>query len=111
MWLTEVYAISRFRFSWARATSAPYRTPATPITMITQAYSRHACGSIGIAMRAKPYVPILSSTPARMAEPVAGASVWAGGSQVCTGTVGVLIASPTPIASRTRGSGFWRGSW
>ena len=36
-----------------------------------------------------------------MAEPAAGASVCAGGSQVWNGIVGVLIASPTTIASRT----------
>lgn len=53
-------------------------------------------------MRRKPYVPIFSSTPARIADPAAGASVWAGGSQVWKGTVGVLTASPTATARRTR---------
>ena len=52
-------------------------------------------------MRTNPYVPNFSSTPARMAEPAAGASVCAGGSQVWKGTVGVLIANPMATASRT----------
>jgi hypothetical protein len=52
-------------------------------------------------MRTNPYVPSFSSTPARIAEPAAGASVCAGGSQVWNGTVGVLMASPTNTASNT----------
>ena len=55
-----------------------------------------------MAIRTKPYVPIFRRTPARIADPVAGASVWAGGSQVWKGTVGVLTARPTRMAARTR---------
>ena len=54
-----------------------------------------------MAIRTKPYAPIFSNTPARTAEPAAGASVWAGGSQVWNGTVGVLTAKPTRIAAST----------
>jgi hypothetical protein len=46
-------------------------------------------------------VPILSRTPARIAEPGAGASACAGGSQVWTGTTGVLMAKPTNSAQKT----------
>src|SRR5699024_12774834 len=83
------------------ATNAPYSTETRPMTIITQAQARHASGRIGIAMRTKPYVPILSSTPASTAEPVEGASVWAGGSHGWDGRVGGGAARPTPTAART----------
>ena len=41
-----------------------------------------ASGNSGKAKRISPYVPILSSTPARMIEPAVGASTCASGSQV-----------------------------
>ena len=41
----------------------------------------------------KPYVPIFSSTPARITEPAVGASTCASGSHVCSGTIGTLIAN------------------
>ena len=46
----------------------------------------------------KPYVPILRSTPARITEPAVGASTWASGSHVCSGTIGTLIANDRPNA-------------
>ena len=46
-------------------------------------------------------MPILSSTPARIAETGTGASTCAGGSQVCTGKSGVLMPNPTMSASST----------
>ncbi len=49
----------------------------------------------------KPYVPILSSTPARIAEPAVGASTWASGSQVCSGTTGTLIANDSANAANS----------
>src|SRR5258707_11929299 len=49
-------------------------------------------GSKGSEKRMKPYVPIFSSTPARMTEPAVGASVCASGSQVWNGNMGTLIA-------------------
>ena len=50
----------------------------------------------------KPYVPIFSSTPARITEPAVGASTCASGSQVCSGTIGTLIAKRSAkAASRT----------
>lgn len=49
-------------------------------------------------MRTNPYVPIFSRTPARSTEPTVGAAVWASGSQLCSGHIGVFTASPMPIA-------------
>ncbi len=46
----------------------------------------------------KPYVPSLSRTPARTTLPAVGASVWARGSQVCSGNSGVLTANVTNMA-------------
>ena len=46
----------------------------------------------------KPYVPIFSSTPARITEPAVGASTCASGSHVCSGTIGTLIANDSPNA-------------
>jgi hypothetical protein len=47
----------------------------------------------------KPYVPIFSSTPARITEPAVGASTCASGSHVCSGTIGTLIANDRPKAA------------
>ena len=44
----------------------------------------------------------MSRIPASTADPAAGASVCASGSQVWNGNSGVFTASPRPIASRTR---------
>ena len=52
-------------------------------------------GTTGSAMRTRPYVPILSSTPASSTDPTVGAAVWASGSQVCSGHIGVLTAKPS----------------
>ena len=41
----------------------------------------------------------LVTTLGELVEPVAGASVWAGGNQVWKGTVGVFTARPTTIAA------------
>ncbi|CAM5647478.1 hypothetical protein SANTM175S_11062 [Streptomyces antimycoticus] len=57
-----------------------------------------APGVIGSTMRTSPYVPILSSTPASSTEPTVGAAVWASGSQLCSGHMGALTASPTMMA-------------
>ena len=46
----------------------------------------------------KPYVPIFSSTPARITEPAVGASTCASGSQVCSGNIGTLIANDSAKA-------------
>ena len=43
-------------------------------------------GIIDMSMRTNPYVPILSSTPARIADAGPGASTRAGGNQVWNGT-------------------------
>lgn len=53
---------------------------------------------MGSTIRTNPYVPIFSSTPASSTEPTVGAAVWASGSQLCSGHIGVFTASPIPIA-------------
>lgn len=55
-------------------------------------------GAIGSAIRTSPYVPIFSSTPASSTEPTVGAAVWASGSQLCRGHIGVFTARPRPMA-------------
>ena len=49
------------------------------------ANSRVASGNSGKPSFMKPYVPILSRTPARITEPAVGASTCASGSHVCSG--------------------------
>jgi len=44
-------------------------------------------------------VPIFSSTPARITLPVVGASTCASGSQVCSGTIGTLMANDSAKAA------------
>ena len=61
-----------------------------------------ACGSSGSEKRMKPYVPIFSSTPARITEPAVGASTCASGSQVWNGNIGTLIAKPRKKARNTQ---------
>ena len=55
-----------------------------------------AFGKNGMTNRSRPYVPILSSTPASTTEPPVGAWVWASGSQVWSGKSGTLIANASP---------------
>src|SRR5436305_14712759 len=52
-------------------------------------------GNSGREKRISPYVPIFSSTPARMTEPAVGASTCASGSQVWNGNIGTLTANAT----------------
>ena len=61
-----------------------------------------ASGKSGMAKRRKPYVPIFSSTPARMTEPPVGASVCASGNQVCNGNIGTLIAKASANAANSQ---------
>src|SRR5689334_23562601 len=58
-------------------------------------------GKNGRANRRNPYVPIFSSTPARMTDPAVGASTCASGSQVCTGHIGTLTANEAKNASQS----------
>src|ERR1017187_9832698 len=53
-----------------------------------------ALGSSVSENRRKPYVPIFSSTAARITEPPVGASTCASGSQVWNGNMGTLMAKP-----------------
>ena len=61
---------------------------------------RVASGRIGRLKRRKPYVPIFSSTAARMTDPAVGASVCASGSQVWNGNIGTLMANPKKNARK-----------
>lgn len=72
--------------------------PATAKAARYGAKVRIPSGAIGSRMRTKPYVPIFRRTPARRTEPTVGAAVWASGSQLCSGHIGVFTASPRPIA-------------
>src|SRR5437879_8292811 len=62
---------------------------------------REASGRMGRLNRRKPYVPIFSSTAARITEPAVGASVCASGSHVWNGNIGTLIAKPRKNARNT----------
>ena len=74
------------------------------------------CG-IGKDRQSNPQQPVaahLEENPARITLPAVGASVWASGSQVCTGNIGTLTAKPaetrrraTPAAEGS--ASFWRG--
>ena len=115
MWLTLVYAISRFRFVCASATSEPYTMAMTARMPIGRANCAQVSGIIDIRIRTNPYVPIFRSTPARIADAGPGASTCAGGSHVWTGTSGVLIANPMKKPAKTivaysvpDASGCWR---
>ena len=79
----------------------------TASVMISGVNARVASGNSGKPSFMKPYVPIFSSTPARITEPVVGASTCASGSHVCNGTTGTLIANDRPKAAS---SSVWAGS-
>src|SRR5579864_5735832 len=55
-------------------------------------------GNSGSEKRRNPYVPIFSSTLARITDPAVGASVCASGSQVWNGNIGTFTAKPTKNA-------------
>src|SRR3954449_9192503 len=58
-------------------------------------------GSSGSENRRNPYVPIFSSTLARITEPAVGASTCASGSQVWNGHIGTFTANPRKKAQKT----------
>src|SRR6266566_2347578 len=62
-------------------------------------------GNMGKLNRRNPYVPIFSSTAARITEPAVGASTWASGSHVWNGNIGTLMANPTKNARNTQ---YWK---
>src|ERR1035441_10930551 len=64
-------------------------------------WSIDALGSSVNENRRKPYVPIFSSTAARITEPPVGASTCASGSQVWNGNMGTLMAKPMKNAQKT----------
>src|SRR5690242_17934788 len=72
----------------------------TAIT-VTTVLSFEVSGSKGSEKRRKPYVPIFSSTLARITDPAVGASVCASGSQVWNGNIGTFTANPTKNAQNT----------
>src|SRR5437899_2207480 len=72
----------------------------TAIT-VTTVGSFDVSGNSGSEKRRKPYVPIFSSTLARITEPAVGASVCASGSQVWNGNIGTFTAKPTKNAQNT----------
>src|SRR5579885_922476 len=75
--------------------------PITASVSRSGAKSTAAFGNIGMANRRKPYVPILSSTPASTTEPAVGASVCASGSQVCNGNNGTFTANAVTNARKS----------
>ena len=74
--------------------------PITARMPITGAHSLAPCGSIGSAIRTKPYVPSFRRIAARMTEPWVGAWVWASGSQVWNGNIGTLTAKPMNMPAK-----------
>ena len=57
-------------------------------------------------------MPSFSMTPARITEPAVGASVWASGSQVCSGNSGTLTAKAMAKAEeQPAGRRRWRSPW
>ncbi len=69
---------------------------------ITGVMSRLASGNIGRLNRRKPYVPIFSSTLARITLPAVGASTWASGSQVWKGNIGTFTAKAAKKARKSQ---------
>src|SRR5579862_3950588 len=71
---------------------------ASTCTMVT---FTDALGTSGSENRMNPYVPIFSSTAARITDPAVGASTCASGSQVWNGNIGTLMAKPMKNAQKT----------
>ena len=61
-----------------------------------------AWGNIGKENLRKPYAPILSRIPARSTLPAVGASVWASGSQVWMGNMGIFTANAAKKARNSQ---------
>ena len=76
--------------------------PITASANIQGAKAIVAWGKSGRQKRRNPYVPIFSSTPARITLPGVGASVWASGSQVWNGHIGTLMAKASAKARNMR---------
>src|SRR5262249_20146885 len=81
------------------AKTAPYNTPTIPNVMAMGANVWAASGNSGIVNRNNPYAPVFNKSPARMTLPPVGASVWASGSHVWSGTTGSFTAKPTKNAN------------
>ena len=69
-----------------------------PQTAINGAKYKLAIGKTGINKRNIPIIPTFNKTPAKITEPVVGASTCAFGNHKCIGTKGVLIANAKKIA-------------
>src|SRR5678815_5914385 len=102
-WLTDEYATSFFQSFCINDASAPYTMPMMEriaIVLMMVGFLADS-GSSGSEKRRKPYVPIFSSTLARITEPAVGASVCASGSHVWNGNIGTFTAKPTKNAQNT----------
>src|SRR3954447_24195029 len=92
---TDVYAMRRGMLRWPIAARAPYSTLITASTSTTGVDHFDASGKSCRQNRIIPKVPILSRTLTSMTDVPGLASSAASGSQVCTGTIGALIANAT----------------
>src|SRR2546421_1633729 len=76
--------------------------PTTASVASTGAKNSAAAGNSGKANRTNPYVPIFSSTPARITDPAVGASTCASGSQVWNGNSGTFTANASANARKNQ---------
>src|SRR5258708_31516759 len=72
-----------------------------PAITVTTVGFLEVLGSSGSEKRRNPYVPIFSSTLARITDPAVGASTCASGSQVWKGHIGTFTAKPRKKAQKT----------
>ncbi len=77
-------------------------TIASVTTTVSTSELRLASGRTGRLIRAKPYPPSFSRTPARMTEPAVGASTCASGSHVWNGNIGTLKAKPAKNPAKSQ---------
>ena len=99
-WLTEVYDTNLMRSLEVTAIVAPQSTEMTASTRTNGVAHCEACGNRPRQMRIIPRVPILSSRPTSRVEAPGVACSAASGSQVCTGTIGALIAKAMKKATK-----------
>src|SRR5258708_19363801 len=83
------------RADWAMGIRGAQRIPATASTGTTQRQSHSPVGSgkRGMAMRRKPYAPVLPIMPANVTSIGTGAAAYASGTHEWHGNSGVLIAN------------------
>lgn len=99
MCATDAYATIRFLSVCRIAVLDVYTTATTALVYTLGVKYTLALGNLLLSTRIIPYVPNFNKIPALITDPPVGASTWASGNQICTGTIGTFTANEAKHAN------------